>query len=234
MGLLELEHVGKRYREGQRERLVLDDVALHVEPGELIAVYGARRSGRTTLLRIAAGLERPDSGTVCFAGADVATTRAPVLGQRIGYLAKSLRVSEEDGVLEQVSAALLAHGLPVDDARARARSALARAGAQQCTAATVRELSPGESVRVAIAKALALSPALLVADEPVAGVALSERDGILALLRSLAVEGTAVLLSTGEPDELAGAHRALTLGDGRLRGPAVPHEGNVVALRRSI
>jgi ABC-type lipoprotein export system ATPase subunit len=234
MSMLELEHVSKRYREGRRERLVLDDVTLHVEASELVAVYGARRSGRTTLLRVAAGLEPADGGAVRFAGAEIASTDAAVLGEGIGYLAKRLRASEEDGVLEQVTAALLARGLSVNIARERAHDALARAGAQQCAAATVRELSPGESVRVAIAKALALSPALLVADEPVAGVALSERDGILALLRNLAATGTAVLLSTGEADELAGAHRALTLGDGRLRGPTVPVEGNVVALRRRV
>lgn len=234
MSLLELEHVGKRYRDGQRERLVLGDVSLEVREGELVVVYGVRRSGRTTLLRIAAWIETPDAGTVRFGGRELSQGRARVLGEGIGYVSKTLRGSEEQGVLEQVSAPLLAHGIAVDRASQIARGALRRAGAERCAASTVGELSGGESVRVCLARALVLAPALLVVDEPAAAVELSERDGILAQLRTLAGEGIAVLASTGEPSEMAGAHRALTLGDGRLRGPASPEPARVVALRRSV
>jgi ABC-type lipoprotein export system ATPase subunit len=232
--LLSVEHVSKRYREAQRERIVLADVSLEVHAGEMIVLYGERRSGRTTLLRIAAGIEAPDSGTVRFAGEDLAGRRGEVLGEGIGYLRKALRASEEDRVLEQVAAPLLARGISVEHARESARSALARAGAERCAAVAVGELSAGESVRVALARALVLSPALLIADEPAAAVGLSERDGILARLRALAREGTAVLASTGEPSELAGSHRALTLSDGTLRGPSTPELATVVALRRSV
>lgn len=233
MSLLELEHVCKRYRDGPREVAALSDVSLEVRPGELVFVYGLRRSGRSTLLRAAAGIERPDSGTVRFGGRDLADHGERVLGEGIGYVRRALRGSEEQGVLEQVATPLLARGMPVGGARDVARGALQRAGAQACSAATVRELSGGEAVRVAVARALALSPGLVVIDEPTGTVGLSERDGILALLRSLAGQGTAVLASTGEPDELAGAHRALTLSEGRLRGPASPELADVVALRRA-
>jgi ABC-type lipoprotein export system ATPase subunit len=231
MSLLELEQVNKRYRVGQRERIALDDVTLEVRDGELVVVYGERRSGRTTLLRLAGGIETPDAGSVRFKGEPLSERRHGVLGQGIGYVAKRLRGSEEQGVLEQVAAPLLAHGIPVGNARDIAREALARAGGQDCAAALVGELSAGESMRVCLARALALSPALVVIDEPADAVALSERDGILAQLRSLAGEGTAVLASTGEPSELAGAHRALTLSDGRLHGPTMAELAPVVALR---
>jgi ABC-type lipoprotein export system ATPase subunit len=231
MSLLELEHVSKRYRQGQRERIVLDDVTLETRDGELVVIYGERRSGRTTLLRLAAGIETPDMGSVRFQGSELGQRRERVLGQGIGYVAKALRGSEEQGVLEQVAAPLLAHGMPVSNARDTARHALARAGAQDCMAAVVGELSAGESMRVCLARALALSPALVVIDEPADAISLSERDGILAQLRTLAGEGTAVLASTGEPSELAGAHRALTLSDGRLHGPAMAELAPVVALR---
>jgi len=231
VGLLVLDHVSKRYREGQRERIILDDVSLEVRAGELVVVYGVRRSGRTTVLRIAAGIERPDRGTACFEGRDLAAHREGVLGEGIGYVRKTLRASEERGVLEQVAAPLLAHGVPLGQAREGARAALARAGAERCAAAAVGELSGGETVRVCLARALALSPALVVIDEPAAAVELSERDGILSELRTLAGAGTAVLASTGEPTELAGAHRALTLSEGRLRGPSTPELAPVVALR---
>ncbi len=156
------------------------------------------------------------------------------LGEGIGYVAKRLRAGEEQDVLAQVAAPLLARGATIARAREQARSALARAGAERAAQALLSELSAGETLRVALARTLILSPALVVIDEPVAAVELAERDGILAQLRTLAGEGTAVLASTAEPSELAGAHRALTLADGRLRGPAAPELAPVVALRRSI
>jgi ABC-type lipoprotein export system ATPase subunit len=233
VSLLELELVSKRFRARRREALVLDQVSLELDPGELVVVWGRRRSGRTTLLRIAAGIEAPDTGYVRFAGQDLASTGERALGQGIGYVRKGLRASEEEGVLEQVAAPLLARGVSVQEARTRARDALARAGAPACAALRVSELGAGESVRVALARTLSLSPAILVIDEPVCAVELTERDELLALLRTLAGEGVAVLASASEASELAGAHRALSLGDGRLQGPTTAELAPVLALRRA-
>jgi ABC-type lipoprotein export system ATPase subunit len=232
MSLLSLENVSKRHRGGGREHIVLNEVSLELRPGELVAVWGLRRSGRTTLLRIAAGLEAADGGSVRFAGRELSTDYERTLGEGIGYVRKGLSGREEQGVLEQVAAPLLARGLSVGQAHERARNALTRAQAQALTQARISELGAGETVRVAIARTLALSPTLLVVDEPAGAVELGERDGILSLLRALAGEGIAVLASTGEASELAGAHRALTLGEGQLRGPSTPELAPVVALRR--
>ncbi|HLM85427.1 MAG TPA: ATP-binding cassette domain-containing protein [Solirubrobacteraceae bacterium] len=232
MSLLEVENVSKRYREGQRERIVLKDVSLAVAPGELVMVWGLRRSGRTTLLRILAGIEAPDTGVVRLAGRDLAEHGERTLGEGIGYVQKTLRADEEQGVLEQVTAPLLARGVDVRRAGELARQALARAGGERCAEMRVTELGAGEAVRVALARTLAFSPTLLVIDEPAATVELSERAEILALMRTLVAEGVAVIASTGEPAELAGAHRALTLGEGELRGPSTPELAPVVALRR--
>jgi ABC-type lipoprotein export system ATPase subunit len=232
MSLLGLERISKRYREGARERIVLREVSLDVEPGELVMVFGLRRSGRTTLLRIAAGIEAPDDGAVRFAGRDLAEHGEGILGEGIGYVQKTLRASEEQGVLEQVAAPLLARGAGIERARESAREALARAGGESCAAMRVGELGAGETLRVALARTLALSPSLVVIDEPAASVELGERDAILAQLRKLAAGGVAVIASTGEAVELAGAHRALTLGEGELRGQITRGLAPVVALRR--
>ena len=72
MSLLELERVAKRYRDGQLERVVLREVSLDLDGGELAVVWGLRRSGRSTLLRVAAGIEAPDEGVVRFDGRDLA------------------------------------------------------------------------------------------------------------------------------------------------------------------
>lgn len=231
--MLELENVSKRYREARRERVVLRDVTLEVRPAELVAVWGLRRSGRTTLLRVAAGVESPDGGEVRFQGRRVTGAGGGVLGGGIGYVHKTLRGNEEQAVLEQVAAIALARGAGFAHARQQARAALQRAGAEHCAAMRINELSGGEALRVALARALCPSPTLLVVDEPTATVRLGERDEILTLLGRLSADGLAVLATVSEPDELAGAHRALTLSDGELRGRVSPSLAPVVALRRS-
>ena len=110
--------------------------------------------------------------------------------------------------------------------------ALERVSAERCAWLTATELKTEETVRVAIARALTSGPRLLVADEPTIGVDLLDRDGILALLRSLADEGIAILTSTGEGTGLLGADRVLSLGKGKLRGEAIPDLAQVTDLSR--
>jgi ABC-type lipoprotein export system ATPase subunit len=233
MSLLELEGVSKRHRRGRRERVVLRGVSLTLEAGELAVVWGQRRSGRSTLLRVAAGLDRPDDGVVRLRGQDLARSRDGVLGDEIGYCQHPLISLQGDSALEEVAAGLLARGVGQARARARAAAALKRTGADACAGFPPAELDSGESLRVALARALVLEPSLIVVDEPIKGVELLARDGILRLLRTIADTGVAVLASAGEPAALSGADRTLALDDGELRGAATPALAPVVALRRS-
>jgi len=231
MTLLALDRVRVRHSEGGRERMVLRDVSLDLDAGELAVVWGLRRSGRSTLLRVAAGLAAPDAGTVRFDGRDLAAHRERLLGDGIGYVQRRLRWAEGQSVLDQATGALLARGLAPSAARMRARAALERAGAERCAGLRLGKLDAGEAVRVALARALALEPRLLVVDEPTKGVDLMERDEILRLLRSLADGGMAVLASTGDSAALSGADRTLALSDGELRGSVTPELAQVVPLR---
>ncbi|HWG07480.1 MAG TPA: ATP-binding cassette domain-containing protein [Solirubrobacteraceae bacterium] len=232
MSLLELEAVSKRYGGPARERLVLSEVSLQLEAGELVVVWGLKGSGRSTLLRVAAGIEAPDCGTVRFEGRDLAEHGEELLGGGVGYCERTFRYAEGKGVLDQVTIGLLARGVAPREARARARRALARVDGEQTAAQRLAALDEAESVRVAIARTLALEPALLVIDEPIRGVDLLERDGILALLRSLADEGIAVLASTRESTGLAGADRGLVISEGELRGAPPAELATVLPLRR--
>jgi len=231
MTLLALDGVRVRHSEGGRERVVLRDVSLDLDAGELAVVWGLRRSGRSTLLRVAAGLAAPDAGAVRFDGRDLAAHRERLLGDGIGYVQRRLRWAEGQSVLDQATGALLARGLAPSAARMRARAALERAGAERCAGLRLGKLDAGEAVRVALARALALEPRLLVVDEPTKGVDLMERDEILRLLRSLADGGMAVLASTGDSAALSGADRTLALSDGELRGSVTPELAQVVPLR---
>jgi ABC-type multidrug transport system ATPase subunit len=228
--LLELEHLSKCCGRGVDKRTVLRDVSLVIEPGELVAIRGPRRSGKSSLLRIAAGIEAPDSGVVRFAGHDLASL-GDVLGGGIGYCQGSFLPAEGRLVFDQLVVSQVARGVSPPVAASRAESALARCGVEQCARLRPRELNGAEAVRVSIARALVLRPRLLVIDEPTLDVDVLARDEILLLLRSLADEGIAVLASTGTATGLAGSDRALSLSNGELHGHLAPRLAEVLPLR---
>jgi ABC-type multidrug transport system ATPase subunit len=222
MTLLELAHVSKRYGRGAGERVALEDVSLQIEAGEMVAVWGARRSGRSTLLRVAAGLDRPDEGIVSIEGHDLAQPGSEPLRGSVRYCRKTFNPDAGDIVLEQLMTGELTRGKSLAEARLRAREVLKRVGAERCASLRPGELDGAEMMRVALARALVRRPKVLVIDEPALGVDLLVRDEILDLLRSLADEGIAVLASASDAAGLAGADRALSLSDGRLRGELEP------------
>jgi ABC-type ATPase involved in cell division len=231
MSLLSIEHVTKRYRRGRLERVAVRDVSLDIEPGELVAVWGARFSGRSTLLRVAAGIESPEEGSVSFEGRDLARWRNRVLGRRIGYCHTSFSSVQRSLVVEHVAAGLLAQRVSPKQARRRGQEMLLRVGAERCAWLECHELDGAEVARVAIASALVTAPALLVIDEPTSGVDELARDPLLALLRSIANEGTAVLMSASDAQVLSGVDRAYTIDNGELRLQSP--QADVVPLRRA-
>jgi ABC-type cobalamin/Fe3+-siderophores transport system ATPase subunit len=230
MSLLEFEHVSKRYQHGSFQVQALRDVSLQLHECELVAIWGPRRSGRSTLLRLAAGIEAPDAGAVLFEGHDLYAEGNGSLASGIAYTRPTFRQSEGRVVLEQLTGAALALGGTASRARAHAWQTLDRVGAHDCAKLDTRELQGAEAVRVAIARALATAPSLLLIDEPTDGVDVLERDGILALLHSLAREGTAILTCVGESTTLFGADRALALSNGEIHGHVAPQLAPVVAL----
>ncbi|HKG01537.1 MAG TPA: ATP-binding cassette domain-containing protein [Conexibacter sp.] len=235
MTLLRLDGVSKRFGRGGREQTALRDVQLQVAAGELVAVWGRRRSGRTTLLQVAAGVERPSDGSVRFGGVDLA--RRSMLGRPGGLAYVSthfVRVIGET-VLEHVGAPVLGGNASTSRAQSLAFAALRGVGAVDCADAGVDGLDQAELIRVAIARALVTQPRLLVLDEPTQDLRLArDRDQALELLRSLARrDGIAMLMTVAEAADLAGADRALTIDQGELRGLTQPAMGQVVELRRS-
>jgi putative ABC transport system ATP-binding protein len=230
MSLLRLERISKRYRRGRRDVVALDDVSLAIEPGELVAIWGVPRSGRTTLLRIAAGLEQPDGGDVRFGGHALVRGHDDGLTPGIGFVQVGLAAAGGESILDHVAMPLLARGVAPEVARGRATLQLERVGAAGCAQLQPRELEPTERVRVAIAQALVTDPQLLLVDDPTRHVDLLEREAVLLLVRSIADGEVAVLMTTGEAMGVSGVDRALTISGGVLRAEASGDGGDVVAL----
>ncbi len=230
MSTLAIEGVSKRYRRGPREFVALREVSLTVARGELVVVLGTRKAGCSTLLRVAAGLERPDSGRVRVDGMELSRARH-ALGRTIAYCHTTFSSMEGELVLEHVSAPLLAQGTSPRHARRAAGGLLERTSVAHCAGMHPDELDGSERVRVGLARALATSPAILIVDDPTAGVGLLQVDGILRMLRSLAKdEDRGVLMSTNDAMCISGADRALSLDDGQLRGEEEASRAEVIPL----
>jgi ABC-type multidrug transport system ATPase subunit len=222
MALLEVAGVGKRYGRGQLERVALRDASFELSAGELLAIWGRRNSGRSTLLRIVAGLEPPDKGAVVLNRGDSSTSRSEDLREQIRYCRKTYRPTEGQLVIDRLITTQLTRGTTAPVARTRAHEALERTGTAHCATLKASELDVTEAVLVGVARALVHQPEVLVIDEPTLGVDLFERDRILSLLRRLADDGVSVLMSVGETTCLAGADRALSLANGELHGELQP------------
>lgn len=237
MPLLAFEDVSKHVVDGGgRSIAVLDRVSFEVEAGESVGIWGPRRAGKSTLLRIAAGIERPDTGVVRFEGRDVSTLSkrrlARILRSRIGLASSSWQQGRNVLAVEHVALPLLSGGASMHRAAVTARATLERVGATSCADTPIAALSPGERTRVAIAQALVREPVLLLVDEPALTPSPGERDEIYALLRSLSVErGLTLVVASEDVAAIRGARQAMTLDDGALRSSRRP--GQVVPFPES-
>lgn len=221
--LLSLRDVAKAYWRGSRRVAVLDGACLEVERGEFVAVYGQRCSGKSTLLRLAAGLDAPDGGTVHFDGHDLSSLSAWALARlhrgQIGWVGRGGPRSEELPMVDYVGLPLLGNH-DRRAARQRAGTVLERLCVADCAGARWGELSDTERSQVAIAHALVRDPVLLLVDDPTAGLDAIDRERVVGSLRAVAdTDRIAVVLTVPELPSMLRAHRVYSLSDGRLLGP---------------
>jgi putative ABC transport system ATP-binding protein len=230
MSLLALEGVTKRARRGRASQLLLRDITLDVEPGKLVSVWCLDGAARTTLARIAAGLEEPDEGAVSLGGAGIRQAIAEEHRGRIRFIEPYSAAAAGNSVLSYVQMPLLARKVAPRDAERRAVTALDRVGAVDLATLCVDDLDPTEFVRVAIAEALASEPRLIVLDDPTRQVDMLARASIVRLLRSIADDGVAVFMTTSEAMGVAGVDRAFSLRGGELRAEVSAPVAQVVQL----
>jgi ABC-type lipoprotein export system ATPase subunit len=232
MTLLALERVSKSHWRGRHEIVVLDQVSLEVDAGELVSIFGQRAAGKTTLLRIAAGIEAPDAGCVRFEGHELGAgrfRRLTGIHAQIGWVGRQAPFASGMRMLDHVALPLL-RASTAGEAERRATRALKRVGVGELANARWHELSDAERTLVTIAHAIVRDPKLLLADDPTSGLGLEERETVLALLRSIAEQrGMAVLATVPEIPDALRSHRVLSLGDGELIQATRRAAGEVIA-----
>jgi putative ABC transport system ATP-binding protein len=198
---------------------ILKDIALNIGNGEAIGLVGPSGSGKSTLLMVMAGLERADSGTVAVAGENLTTLNEDALarfrGRNVGIVFQSFHLIPTMTALENVAVPLELAGAP--DAEERAREELTAVGLGQRLDHYPAELSGGEQQRVAVARALAPNPAILVADEPTGNLDEDTGVQIIELLFAGHLKrGTTLVLVTHDAALAARCGRTVRLRSGRI------------------
>lgn len=221
MQALAAQGVSKSFLSGQIRTMVLDDVTLQVNSGELTLIAGPSGCGKSTLLSILSGLQRPDSGRVIALGQELGALDLTALERfrlgHTGFVFQGFDLFPALKVSEQVELPLQYMGLSKSEVKARANDALDEVGMSARRHLRPIELSGGEKQRVAIARALAKRPDLLFADEPTSSLDAANGQVVIDMLHDIAHRhGTTVLCVSHDPRLIAHADRVLRMEDGRI------------------
>ncbi len=227
--LLALREVSLTFRRGPRRVVrVLERASLDVHAGELVAVLASRGEGKTSLLRVAAGIERPEGGEVLFKGRDLWTLsdrrRSELLRHELGF-AELLGPDIELPALTHVAFPLLPN-VRNGPAYERASGMLDRMGLRELADQPWTDLADSERALVALAQSLVRKPDLLLVDNLTATLGIRETEELGRLLRSIAEEdGLTVLMCVSDAEASTWCDRVATLGDGRLMAPPPKEPG---------
>jgi putative ABC transport system ATP-binding protein len=219
--MLELRDATKHYRQGRREVVAVAGVTLRVEPGEVVVLLGPSGSGKSTLLHLMGGLDRPTSGQAVFEGRDLATLCDDELTllrrDRIGHVFQFFNLLPTLTAEENVALPMLLGGAPRAGALAKAREGLAAVGLSDRAGHFPDEMSGGEQQRAAIARALAVEPRVLLADEPTGNLDSAAGAGVLEILRGMTRGGDrSVVMVTHDERAARIGDRRVRLRDGRI------------------
>lgn len=219
--MLDVIQVTKHYRSGRGYVKALDQVSFDAAPGLAVAVAGRSGSGKTTLLHCIAGLEIPDEGRIVCHGKDILRMsekeRQQFLGTDIGIVFQFGNLLSYLTVDDNIAFPLRLGGWSRDTIRQRVDVLRQRIGLPHAGRALPHELSGGELQRVAVARAIAHRPRLVLADEPTASLDTATAAELVALLMAFnREENTILLMSTHDPAVMAAADRTVSLADGRV------------------
>ena len=220
---LELRAVGRTYKSGAGELAVLRGANLILRRGEIVALVAPSGTGKSTLLHLAGLLERPDSGAVLVDGVDAGglgdPERTRIRRDRIGFVYQFHHLLAEFSALENVVLPQMIAGVARRNAQARARVLLNAFGLASRVGQLPGKLSGGEQQRVAITRALANKPAVILADEPTGNLDRGTSDVVFAeLLKIVREQGVAALIATHNGELAARMDRVVTLRDGLVVG----------------
>ncbi len=219
--IIEVCDVKKRYVVGAEEVWALRGISLRIERGEFISIMGPSGSGKSTLFNQIGALDVPTEGHVYFQGQSIfemsESQQAWFRCHKIGYIFQTFNLIPVMSALQNVILPMIFRGIAREEALAKAREILERVGLGHRLDHKPFELSGGQQQRVAVARALANSPELILADEPTGNLDTKTGSEIVELLRQLNTEDhVTVICSTHDPKMLRSSKRVCWISDGRL------------------
>jgi putative ABC transport system ATP-binding protein len=219
--VVKLAGVSKVYGRDGVEVRALDGVSLEIRQGDFAVLVGPSGSGKTTLLNMIGGLDTPSAGRVWVAGTEIGgmkkSERSELRLRRIGFVFQEFNLIPVLSAFENVEFVLLLQGLPQSERRARCRALLDELGLAGLAERRPNELSGGEQQRVAVARAIAAEPIIVLPDEPTANLDSKAGGALMDLMRRLNEEkGISFVFSTHDPMVVERARRVVRMRDGRI------------------
>ena len=218
--LIELKDIYKIYQMGSEEVRANDGISLSIEKGEFVAIVGKSGSGKSTLMNIIGALDVPTEGEYYLGGEDVSHINdnqlAEIRNNMIGFIFQQYNLLPRDNLLENVELPLLYAGVPNPERKERALRSLEKVGLADKWASRPKQLSGGQQQRVSIARALAGSPSLILADEPTGALDSRTSRDVLDFMKELNREGNTIVMITHDSSIAMEARRVVRIHDGKI------------------
>jgi putative ABC transport system ATP-binding protein len=231
--IIRTDHLSKSYRLGSVITHALRGVSLEIRRGSFTCIVGPSGHGKSTLMHLLGGLDRPSGGTVTLDGTDLGRlddkALAALRARKVGFVFQFFNLLNGLTALENVETAMMMAGLPAKQQTARAQELLARVGLADKIGSRPFQLSGGQQQRVAIARALANAPPLLLLDEPTGNLDSAAEAEVLTILRELHAQGTTLVLVTHNAEIARQAQQVIQVKDGVVvsDGPPAGEAGEV-------
>ena len=231
--LIEFKNLSKIYEMGDNIVRAVDDISFQIMPGEFVAIVGQSGSGKSTCMNIIGCLDIPTSGTYLLGGEDVSTidedALAEVRNKMIGFIFQQYNLLPKLSVLGNVELPLIYSGRDKSERKAQATQVITKVGLLDKIGNLPSQLSGGQQQRVSIARALASSPSVILADEPTGALDSKTGKEVIELLKELNKEGNTVVLITHDNAIAAQAQRIIRLSDGKIVFSGTPEEEVMLA-----
>lgn len=220
--MIQLEQVCKTYAKGKPNAVkALNNVSLHIDEGELVAIIGKSGSGKTTLLNIIGCIDSFEEGTYLLNGRNISKKReaalAKIRNREIGIVVQDFALIQSDTALENVILPFyFDNRVSLKSAKTKALAALRSVGIEDLAEKTVNQLSGGQKQRVAIARAIVHSPSVLLADEPTGALDTKTAGEIMDVFKQLHEQGKTVIIVTHDMGVAHQCERIIEISDGTI------------------
>jgi putative ABC transport system ATP-binding protein len=222
--MISLRNISKVYRMETIETTALSEVSFSIAKGEFVAIMGPSGSGKSTLMHILGALDKPTSGEYFLDGVNISALKddelADIRNRKIGFIFQAFNLLPRTSALKNVMLPMMYAGIPKDERIDRAKKYLETVGLGNRMEHTSNQLSGGQQQRVAIARGLAMNPAILLADEPTGNIASAQAEEVMAIFQDLNEKGHTIIMITHEPDIAHHAKRIIHIRDGKLQKDA--------------